>query len=350
MNTENTSVQGLEDEVTPPVVEEKSLRDELSAAVEQAEARARDEQGRFTQAEKDAASAKVGQQVAAEQGTPVQSDQNAQAAATGPAYPNSWKAEHKAKWDALPVDVRQYITEREQQIHQGMTRADDDRTFGKSMKDVVSPYMAVIQAEGSNPHEAVKSLLNTAYVLRTAQPAQKVELFANLMQQYSIHPQDLFNRLQGGAPRIDPQVSALQQRLDQIEQERQAEIQSRQQTEIQEAHGTIDAFASQPGHEHFDKVRFVMGVFLRDGVAKDMEDAYQRAVYADPDLRSTMLAANSQSEQAKRVADAQAKAEAARRAGSSVSGSPGTASPAAAKNERSLREELEAAFQSASNG
>lgn len=333
--------------------EEKSLRDELNAAVEQVEQRNRDDQGRFAQAEKDAASQAVAGKVATEQGSPVQAaattDQTQAAAAatttTDAPYPNSWKAEHKAKWDSLPPDLRQYINERETQIHKGMTAADDDRTFGKSMKDVVSPYMAEIRAQGGEPMGVMRDLLNTAYVLNKGDANQKIELFTNLLHQYRIHPQDLFNRLQAGRSQVDPQVSQLQARLDQIERERQNEVQSRQQMEQQEAHGTIDAFSSQPGHEHFHKVKYDMGLMLKEGRATDLEDAYQRAVWADPELRSTMIAATTQTDQAKREAEAAARTAAARRAGSSVSGSPGAASPAAAQNNRSLREELEAAYQ-----
>jgi hypothetical protein len=337
--------------------EEKSLRDELNEAVEQAESRARDEQGRFAQAEKDAASKAVAGKVATEQGSPVQAGTDAtqavpgaQAPTTDAPYPNSWKAEHRAKWDQLPPDLRQYITERETQIHKGMTAADEDRTFGKSMKDVVSPYMAEIRAQGGEPMGVMRDLLNTAYVLNKGEPGQKVELFTNLMQQYRISPQDLFNRLQGGQPQVDPQVSQLQARLDQIERERQADVQYRKQAEEQEALGTIEAFASQPGHEHYERVRRDMGLMLQNGQAASLQDAYDRAVWADPELRSTMITATTQTDQAKREAEAAARTAAARRAGSSVSGSPGAASPAAAQNNRSLREELEAAYQASSSG
>lgn len=339
----------LDTDLSPEVVPEKSLRDEINESMADIEARSRDDQGRYAAEDRKAASDQVRDKVAKEQGAPVQgkSAPATPVTQTIEAYPTAWKADHKGEWDKLPPAVRQYITEREQQIHQGFTKADEDRTFGKTIKDVVTPYMAIIQAEGGTPHEAIKSLLNSAYILRTAPAHQKTALVKDLMAQYHVSPQDLFNLYSNNQPQIDPRVQTLEQRLAQIEAERHQDIAARQQQSEQETNGTIADFASQPGHDHFEQVKYAMGVMLANGLAESMEDAYQRAIYADPALRSTMQAQQVQGEQAKRVAEAEARATAARKAGSSVSGSPGAVAPGNKLPDRSLREEIEAQWASA---
>ena len=94
-----------------------------------------------------------------------------------------------------------------------------------------------------------------------------------------------------------------------------------------------------------------MAALLKDGLAKDLQDAYDQAVYARPDIRSTLLEQQLAEKEAKRVADAKAKADAARKASGSVTGSPGATAPSKSNvPERSLREELVANLAAARNG
>jgi hypothetical protein len=152
------------------------------------------------------------------------------------------------------------------------------------------------------------------------------------MNQFRVNPNVLLSILQGGnvnngnVPQQamhNPAVDALQQRLDRIEADRQAEIQQRQNQEQQSLQGQITDFATKPGHEHFETVRELMGVLLESGKANGLDDAYEMAVYANPDIRSTLVAAQSQQGQEKRVAEAKARTDAARRAGGSLTGGPG---------------------------
>jgi len=330
-------------EVEQPIeTPELSMRDQLSEALTQAEERERDEAGRFTAAEK---AARVSDKVATETGKPVE-------AVTAPteaeiAMPAALKREFGDKWKTLPREVQQFWADREQTIHQGFTKADEDRTFGKAMKDAVTPYEAIIRMEGSTPAEAVKSLLNTAYVLRSGNEQQRVELFTQLMQQYGVQPQSLFNRLQGGAPQVDPQINSLQAEIQQMRAMLQEQQTQREQQEEQAAFGTIEDFKSQPGHEHFEAVRYDMGLLLQAGRAENMQDAYEKAIWADPAIRSTLISQQQQAGQTKRVAEVNARAQQARKAGSSVVGAPGGNAEAAAAANADLRSTLSSAFDDA---
>ena len=315
---------------------EKSLRDQLHEAMTESQSRERDDDGKF-------ASAKPEETQVVEEGkeTP-EPDIEA---------PNSWKAEAKQHWNTLPKEVKQYIVDRETEVHKGFTRQDEERTFGKQLKDVLTPYMAMIQAEGATPSQAVQSLLNTAYTLRTANPAQKAELFRSLAQQYQVPLEELTQQQQY----VDPALEQLQSRLAQIERENQMLQQQRVMQNQYEMESTIAAFGSKPGHEHLGDVSAHMSALIQSGVVQGatpdelLENAYQQAIWAKPELRSTLLA-QQQAEEAKRAAEAkQQKADAARRAAGSVSGSPVTSSAATKAPERSLREELLAQMRAATS-
>lgn len=314
---------------------EKSLRDTIQEQMTEVQTRERDDSGRFASKQEESAT-----DVAVEGAGKPKDDVQAEPAIEAP---HSWKNEAKAHWDSLPKEVKQYIVDRETEVHKGFTRQDEERTFGKQLKDVINPYMPLIQAEGGTAAQAVQSLLNTAYTLRTATTAQKVELVRQMAQQYGVPLEELAQPQQW----VDPALESLQQRLERIERENQALQQQRQMQQAYETESSIAAFGSKPGHEHLDKIAPHMSALIQQGLVQGstteelLENAYQQAVWAHPDLRSTLLLQQQQESEAKRAAEAKQKAEAARKAAGSVSGSPGV-NPAAQTPERSLRDELRA--------
>lgn len=267
--------------------------------------------------------------------------------------PEGWKAELKAKFNELPPEVQAEIARREGETHKALTRQDDERLFGKRVSEIVSPYLPTIRSEGGTAEKAIESLLQTAHVLRQGTEQQKALAVANVIQQFRVSPQGLFSILQGGNQgtgqplqqgQLDPVIGTLQQRLDRMEQERQEEIRQRQFQEQAALQGQIDDFATKQGHEHFEKVKVFMGQLLQSGQAADMDEAYNKAVWADPDIRSSLIAA--QADPNKRLTEQTAKTERARNAAVSVTGSPGGARAlnGAANPTSSIEDDLRAAI------
>jgi hypothetical protein len=252
----------------------------------------------------------------------------------------------KEKFAALPEDVQAEITRRETEAHRRISSNDDERTFGRQFRDALAPYQAVLTAEGAQPIDAFKQFLNIAYIMRTGTAEQKLAALQQTAQIYNVPLGQLLQQQPASDPRLEP----LQQRLDRIERERQAEIQQRQAQESSIIHSEIDTFAASPGHDHFEAVKLRMGHLLESGLAKDLQDAYDQACWSDPAIRSTLAAAQAQSENEKRLADQKAKTDAARRAAGSVTGAPGGAKPlsnGASDPSRDLREELRANLRAA---
>ena len=89
-----------------------------------------------------------------------------------------------------------------------------------------------------------------------------------------------------------------------------------------------------------------MADLLSKGVAQSLQEAYDMAVYANPTLRQSLIAAHTS--QSRQSTEQQQRAEAARKAGSSIAGSPGsTRTSGAAPVDRSLREEIAANIKAA---
>jgi len=265
--------------------------------------------------------------------------------------PKSWKAEAKQHRQTLPKDLQKLLIEREEEVHKGFTKQDEERVFGKQLRDVIGPYMPLIQAQGGTPVTAVQSLLNTAYILHTGAPEQKQQLFRQLAQQYGIN-------IEGLAPQdqqwVDPQVQALQEKLSALENQQNQWLNSQQQHLVSEMQGHIQSMQSQTEkYPHMQAVSQHMSALIQSGIATGntpselLDNAYQQAVWANPELRSTLLAAQQAEQEAKRAAEAKAKADAARKAAGSIVGSPGATAPANQVPNRSLREELTANLRAA---
>lgn len=321
------------EEIKPEVVEVEEvksepvdLRTEIKQAMGDSKTRARDESGKFFKQETEV---KVEPEI--KEG-PLEQKLSR--------VPAAWSAGNKAKFNELPDWAKQEISRREDEVHKGFTKFDEERQFGKSLKDIISPYMPIIQAEGGTPLTAVQDLLNTAYILRTAPPHQKSQLFHKLAQQYGVPLGE-----QSPAGNIDPNVQALQQEVANLKGYINQTVTTQQQQEKASIDGQIESFAADPKNIYFSDVRNEMIALLNSNSASSLQDAYDMAVWARPDIRPSLQASQQQEIEAKRIADTKAKADAARKAGSSVIGSPGVYAPVnGAVPDRSLRDELRANF------
>ena len=325
---------------TPEVVEAGesiSLREEIENA--QSEIRSRDDSGRFSrkEAQEDTKAVEVGRA-----DEPQKEVVDTEPKADRPSLaPNSFSSAAKADWDKVPPSVAAEIARREQDVHKEFTKQDNERQYGRSLKSIIDPYMPIIQQAGGRPEAAIKNLMETARILQVGDQATKTQMIRELCQKHGITANDLGEN----APYVDPQLRDLTQRLQSFEdQQRQQQYQAQQQQDSQ-LQGAIGEFAADPVNVHFEQVKGHMAALLQAGLAADLKDAYDQAVYARPDTRSSLIASQQRTGDEKRLADTKAKADAARRASGSITGSPGVGISADPKaGTRSLRDELQSQF------
>lgn len=246
----------------------------------------------------------------AEKTEPEQTEQ----AATAPA---SWTAEAKAKFNELPPDIQSEVIKRERDFEAGLRKNAEAAKLAEAYEGVVAPYKAMIAAEGGTPVGAMQDLLNTAYQLRVASPEQKKSLLMGIARDYGIdlgsetkQEEDVF---------VDPELKATQDRLNQLEnylrQREMEQVTAQQQTVDQQ----IQSFAADPKHTHFEAVKPEMAALLQAGRAESLEDAYQKAIWANPEVRSTILAEQQKEAEAKRIAEAKkVAAQAKKQAGANI--------------------------------
>lgn len=341
----------VEDQVTDaPVVEEKplSLRETISKASEDAKDtpevkadRARANDGKFV---KNIGS--VGQKATPE---PKQPQTVAAPVVSTEIKPHERYPETvRSKWSSIPSDIQVALNKSADDFHRLATTHDEERNYGKQFKEVVAPYIAQMRAEGANPIQATQALYDTAYRLRTGTPQQKGQLLWETARQFGA------DMSQGMTQQAQAPVHPLLQQTLQEVQSMKADMEKQQafkkQQEDAGIQSQIETFKADPKNVHFEAVKAHMASLLSGGLAKDLQDAYDQAVYANPQTRASQLEALNRDSQEKRVADQKAKAEAAKKAGSSIKGSPGMAATRDPKvTQPDLRSELKAAFAAQGN-
>lgn len=225
------------------------------------------------------------------------------------AAPATWRDPAKAVWATLPAEAKQEILKREQDIMQGLEGYKENAFLGKSFKQVVEPYMPILSQAGIDPVKQVGVLMNAHVSLATGSPEQKLSIFQALAKDYGV---DLAS-LTGEAPFTDPAVQSLQLRLNAVES-RNAEAERAQATERYNTYlREITAFAADPKNSHFDLVAEDMVHLIKGGAVKSVQEAYDKALWANPVAREKELerrqaetAAAQKVEDAKRVAAAKA--------------------------------------------
>lgn len=259
--------------------------------------RVRDESGKFSKQDKVNADAVIGKEPA-----PPQTPEAAPAAEAQPAAvadpndkpPSSWKPAAREQWAKLPPDIRAEIQRRETESHQGFQQIKPDVEMGRAMRQVIEPFRAMIEAEGSTPDRAVAGLFRTAALLRTGSPDMKAAEVAKIISGYGI-PLDRLNAyLTGEAqPQAAPQPEFRDPRFD-------AYLQQQQQREMQENENVVNQWLNevdaqgQPLRKFYNDVSAEMQTLLpairesKPGLSKVqlLQEAYDRAVWANPDTRA----------------------------------------------------------------
>lgn len=263
-------------------------------------------------------------------------EQPPEPAAVAAKIPHSVPAALREKWAKTPPEIQSWLTKREEDQHKELTAPDGALRMGREMKEIITPYMPIIQAEGGTPAKAVSDLLNTAYVLRTGNAQQKVNMVHQIAKTYGI---DL-GQVQQPQPQLDPAMQQILQRIDGIENKFTEQMTLQERQEHDRIMSEVASFSANPANVYFEQLKPVMAPLLASGQAKDLQEAYDKACWSDPVIRSTLLEAQKAEETEKRRQEVAKK----KNAGSSVTGSPGVKSASSTPNNNSVEDDIRSAM------
>lgn len=225
-----------------------------------------------------------------------------EAVAPATPFPSSWNKSLEAEWANLSPSVQAEVARREADILKGIEQYKGEASYAKAVKSIFEPYSQVIAQQNIDPLDMTAKLINAHYQLSYSQPEQKRALFTQLAQSYGIDLAEGAEEL----PYIDPVTRQLQEEVAALKHSRQQEqlaTQSRQTSAIQQE---IAEFRSNPANEHFEKLENIMARLITAGQATTLQDAYDQAIYLDPEVRAQVLA-RQQTEAAEKAKQEQIK-------------------------------------------
>jgi len=263
--------------------------------------------------------------------------------------PKTWRKEAAEQWATLPPAVKAEVLKREEDMFRGLEAYKADAAIGRSMKSVLDPYAPILQQYNIDPAQQVASLMQAHHTLALGTPQQKAELFQQLAADYGVN----LGELASAAPVfVDPAVQALQSQVQSLQSTLTARERAEQQTRMTAITSEIEAFAADPKNAHFDTVASDIAAMLKSGAAKTLQEAYEKAVWANPVTRQQEIARQQREAVEKQRKEAADKAQAAKRASAAVvHAKPRSASAAAPTGsmEDTMRETLAAIQSRASN-
>lgn len=241
----------------------------------------------------------------------------------GGSAPRTWAPAVREHWNAVPREVKDQILKREGEVTRVLNESAQARKLAEGFEKVLTPYRAHIQGE---PLAVVDNLMRTAVQLQTAPPQHKAALVAQIIKAYGVPVDALDEALQATLGGQQPQHGAQQPaqyrdpRLDTLLAEAQRAKAVRQQDEAQRVHQEVEAFA--PSAEFLEDVREDMADMMeaaaRKGRPLTLQDAYDRACFANPEVRGIL--AQRKAQEATRTQSQQAQQ--ARYAAGSVQSEP----------------------------
>jgi hypothetical protein len=300
-------------------------------------------------------------------------DEPAPAVADPPVdVPQHWSQADKDLIAGLPKEHQGKVVERYKAIEAGFTprlqkAAEIERQYQGAM-EIFAPHVEGLRQQGRTPSDIIRAWASIEQDMLAGRQQgggndPGARHVARMIASYGIDPGRVAAYLRGEQPegnmggaaapppvQIPPQllqeITTLRTQVNDIT----TNAQTARETETQ---AQIDAFANEKDeagvlkHPYLSELERDMMAFaqieISQGKRPQIADLYEKAVYANRETRSKLLAANTAETQRKAAAERRAKAEAATRAASSVTGTPGSGgSPAERRGTtRSLRQELE---------
>lgn len=273
--------------------------------------------------------------------TTVQEEEAAPEPADEPVWkrpPLSWKKDYHEVWQKADPRLQEYAYQREEQMRRGVEPLLQAKQFADAVQEAISPYMTTLNGLGMKPEQAISALMKADHTLRTADPQTRLQYFMQLANEYGVNLQGM---PQGQQQMVDPTVFALKNELANVRGEVMTWKQQQEAAEQAVMMNEIDSFAQKA--EYFEEARPEMIKLLQSGVAETLEDAYDRAIYGNRDLRERVLSAQQAKQNVQIAAEKNRAAKAARAAAVSVrSATPGANTAPKANDRRAL---LEQAFE-----
>jgi hypothetical protein len=268
------------EELQTTLEEPISLRDTIENAIESTEPettsqeatesvkadKPRDEYGKFAKSS----------QNASDDVTEAFDDNNEQEVAVKP-RPSSWKKDYEEHWGKLDPTLQDYIQQREADYAKGVSTYKNQWDMAAPVMESIRQFEPLLKQYGVAPQQWVTQLGNAHAQLVTGTPEQKIQVFQQLANDYGINLGAV-----SGQTGYDPQFSSIAQKLSQIENQWGSFMAQQEAIESSQLQSEIASFKDDK--PYFEEVRETMAGLLQNGMADNLQSAYDKAIRLNDDV------------------------------------------------------------------
>lgn len=208
--------------------------------------------------------------------------------------PAAWSADRDEVWSQLPREAQEYIAEREREAHTRISQLGATAKQAEPILDVLKQYPATFERAGVSPAEGISELLK-AQELLNSDPVTGISHIANM---YGV---DLAMMANG----TNEQIAQMQSELAALRTEQRLRAEREQASRFETLEQRIDRWAQDK--EHYADVEAALVPILqtidRAGKTEEqiLDEAYERAIWATPEVREKILAAEREKQEAEKA-------------------------------------------------
>jgi hypothetical protein len=282
-----------------------------------------------------------------------QQQQQNEAQQQAPAFLQYMTPIEQQQYTSLPEELRTFFGRTMEGVGQQAARYNEYEVLER---ELIGPRRQAWASQGMNPAVAINQLFALSD-FASKDPKGFVMYFA---EQNKIDLDEALDERERQNS-LDPQVRQLQQQYNALQQHVQGQQQQQQQAALEESQKQVNSFANEVDGAGKPKRPYLARVVttwtnniqaLRQAnpmrpTPELLQEAYEAACWADPVVRAEMQ----KESEAARTAEARARADAAKHAGSSITGGPQGAAPVNGRDSNaklSVRQSLEQAMAEAS--
>ena len=241
--------------------------------------------------------------------------------------PKSYTKEYQDKFKELSPEWRKHLIEREKQVERGFSDLGNKVNAFSWVNDTYNSRQERLAQNGINKAQDYFNLLAQIDDALAKDPTGTIQMLAD---SYGVK----FGETNSSLDSLRSQMNNMQQLIT----NQQAYLQEQQKRQANQAFDDFVKAKDDAGnlkHPYLEEVKQDMYNLIKSGLSTTLEDAYNRSIWTNEAVRNKMIAAQSQAELNSKVAEA-GKAKAA--------GFNPVSKSEPEKREKSLREELEDAF------
>lgn len=227
--------------------------------------------------------------------------------------PSAWTPEMKAKWNAIPEDIRKEVTRREEASARGVQQLKQHYEPMEAVYKAIEPYGAYFQHIQRHPIDYLQEVISIEQTMTLGNPAQKVQMILGLADRYGVPMRQALDSAMGG--KLNAMIQQAHQQWGtpaEIPPEVARELyelrQSQENIVTQAVDAELNQFLADGSRPFFDQVKDRMADLIEQGVCEGFDDAYDMAVYLDPNTRQQAMAQQNGQRQLSGVAARQAAA------------------------------------------